>query len=136
MPKYVGVKGRSGKVGEVRCCGRSISEITYLEVTPIPDYEQTYIWIGKMGVPGILPVKHSTHLADKKASLVLTAEDQSSGKRFTIEMVKVEFSEIPRGSRVNPGEKEYDISCHEDSVRLRPELTGTDVLSKLRGMKG
>jgi hypothetical protein len=134
MPKYTGVPDRDGKIGEVRCCGIPIASLSYIEVMPIPDHEGTNIWMGKIVVPEILPVKHSPHIAERQASIEACVENSANHKRFMLTMTGAEFSEIPRGSRIKPGEKEYDISAVEDRVKLKPEVTGSDILSRLKSI--
>ena len=135
MPKYVGVRDASGKIGEIQCCGIPIARMSYFEMFPIPDHEGTNIWMGKVGLPEMLPVKHSTHIASKQTTVEVLVENVYDKKRFTLVINGPEFSEIPRGSKIRPGEKEYDISCIEDGVKLRPEVTGNDILSRLKSMQ-
>lgn len=135
MPKYIGVPDNAGKIGEVQCCGVPIARLSYFEAMPIPDHEGTNIWMGKIVMPEMLPVKHSTHIAEKQATVEVLVENSYDKKRYTLTMNGPDFSEIPRGSRIRPGEKEYDVSALEDRVKLKPEVTGSDIISRLRSMQ-
>jgi hypothetical protein len=135
MPKYIGALDKDGQIGKVICCGVPVANLSYIEISPQPDFEGTNMWMGKIVIPDMLPLWHSTHIAENQASINAMVENQTDKKRYTIIMNCTEFSMIPRGSKLRPGEKEYDISSIESCIQLKLEVTGEDILTKLKKMR-
>jgi hypothetical protein len=141
VKKYAGLPDKDGLVGHVVCCGLKVGEITELTMTALPDYERSYIYMGKFVVREMLPVKHSTHYADKKAGLRFKAEEVKTGvepgrgPRLDVEMDCVEMPDLPRGHKERIGEKVYDLACPDANTKFKPEVTGADFLAKLKAAK-
>ena len=141
MRKYLGLPDKDGVVGQVICCGMPVGVLTEIAFTALPDYERSYVFMGKMTVREMLPVKHSTHFADKKGGLRFKAEElktgvePGTGPRLDVEMECIEIPELPRGHKERIGEKIYDISCPDANTKFKVEVTGADFLAKLRAAK-